>query len=142
MTLTPEELERITVLTLAHYNRRADAFWEGTRDHDVSPEDMFDGTLSHRHRTRPPIQSALHGVEHTLMLPAGDASEVSRRALRLDRTLRARAAPVAANLQAALFPGVPVDGPLPGRAFVLIVAGDVDEVRLVESSFGLGVGGH
>ena len=36
MTLNPEELERITVLTLAHYNRRADAFWEGTRDHDVS----------------------------------------------------------------------------------------------------------
>ena len=36
MTLTPEELERITALTLVHYNQRADAFWEGTRDHDVS----------------------------------------------------------------------------------------------------------
>jgi SAM-dependent methyltransferase len=36
MTLTPEELERISTLTLAHYNQRADAFWEGTRDHDVS----------------------------------------------------------------------------------------------------------
>ena len=36
MTLTPKELERISTLTLAHYNQRADAFWEGTRDHDVS----------------------------------------------------------------------------------------------------------
>lgn len=36
MTLTPEELERITALTLVHYNQRADAFWEGTRDHGVS----------------------------------------------------------------------------------------------------------
>jgi SAM-dependent methyltransferase len=30
------ELERIARLTLAHYDARADAFWEGTRDHDVS----------------------------------------------------------------------------------------------------------
>lgn len=36
MQLTPEELERITGRTLAHYDRNAQAFWEGTRDHDVS----------------------------------------------------------------------------------------------------------
>ena len=36
MTLTSEDLEQIAALTLAHYNQRADAFWEGTRDHDVS----------------------------------------------------------------------------------------------------------
>jgi SAM-dependent methyltransferase len=30
------ELERIARDTLAHYEERADAFWEGTRDHDVS----------------------------------------------------------------------------------------------------------
>ncbi|HET7096963.1 MAG TPA: class I SAM-dependent methyltransferase, partial [Casimicrobiaceae bacterium] len=30
------ELERIARLTLAHYEERADAFWAGTRDHDVS----------------------------------------------------------------------------------------------------------
>ena len=29
------ELERITELTLAHYAARAEAFWQGTRDHDV-----------------------------------------------------------------------------------------------------------
>ncbi|MGH7846621.1 MAG: class I SAM-dependent methyltransferase [Candidatus Binatia bacterium] len=36
MELNPQELEEITTRTLADYNRRADAFWEGTRDHDVS----------------------------------------------------------------------------------------------------------
>jgi len=36
MNLTPEDLERIVALTLEHYNRRAEDFWEGTRDHDVS----------------------------------------------------------------------------------------------------------
>jgi SAM-dependent methyltransferase len=30
-----DELERITAGTLAHYDERAQAFWEGTRDHDV-----------------------------------------------------------------------------------------------------------
>jgi SAM-dependent methyltransferase len=32
---TPD-LEKIADLTLAHYNQRAEEFWEGTRDHDVS----------------------------------------------------------------------------------------------------------
>lgn len=34
--MTPEDIERIAALTLAHYEQRAQAFWEGTRDHDVS----------------------------------------------------------------------------------------------------------
>jgi SAM-dependent methyltransferase len=36
MKLNPEELAKISALTLDHYNERAEAFWEGTRDHDVS----------------------------------------------------------------------------------------------------------
>lgn len=31
----PRDLERISAITLDHYNRHADDFWEGTRDHDV-----------------------------------------------------------------------------------------------------------
>jgi SAM-dependent methyltransferase len=31
-----DELGRIAALTLAHYGQRADDFWVGTRDHDVS----------------------------------------------------------------------------------------------------------
>ncbi len=36
MKLSAEELAQISRDTLAHYERRADDFWAGTRDHDVS----------------------------------------------------------------------------------------------------------
>ena len=36
MKLTTQELARVTELTIGHYNRRAEAYWQGTRDHDVS----------------------------------------------------------------------------------------------------------
>lgn len=36
MPLTPKDLQRIADRTLAHYDRSAAAFWQGTRDHDVS----------------------------------------------------------------------------------------------------------
>ena len=36
MQLTPEDLQRIAAQTLAHYDQRAQAYWEGTRNHDVS----------------------------------------------------------------------------------------------------------
>ena len=31
----PSEVERISRVTLSHYNGRAEDFWEGTKDHDV-----------------------------------------------------------------------------------------------------------
>ena len=36
MKLTPDDLEQIAKQTLGHYEQRAQAFWDGTRDHDVS----------------------------------------------------------------------------------------------------------
>ena len=36
MTMNSEAIEHIAARTLAHYERRADEFWQGTRDHDVS----------------------------------------------------------------------------------------------------------
>ena len=36
MNLTADELERIAAQTLDHYQQHAQAFWQGTRDHDVS----------------------------------------------------------------------------------------------------------
>lgn len=36
MKLDPRDLERAASLTLEHYNQRAEDFWEGTRDHNVS----------------------------------------------------------------------------------------------------------
>ena len=36
MKLDAHELEAVASLTLQHYDKRADDFWEGTRGHDVS----------------------------------------------------------------------------------------------------------
>ena len=36
MKLSAQDLQRISTLTLEHYERRAGEFFEGTRDHDVS----------------------------------------------------------------------------------------------------------
>jgi SAM-dependent methyltransferase len=36
MVLKTQDLEQVTRATLAHYADRADAFWAGTREHDVS----------------------------------------------------------------------------------------------------------
>ena len=36
MTLKSDELARISERTIGHYNEHAEAFWHGTRDHDVS----------------------------------------------------------------------------------------------------------
>ena len=40
MKLDSQELEEITHRTLQHYNRYAEDFWKGTRDHDVSQNIM------------------------------------------------------------------------------------------------------
>src|SRR5688572_29017274 len=36
MSLDPQDPDTIATRTLEHYNERAEDFWEGTRDHDVS----------------------------------------------------------------------------------------------------------
>ena len=36
MTLDSQDLEKVSSLTLEHYDKRAADFWEGTRGHDVS----------------------------------------------------------------------------------------------------------
>jgi SAM-dependent methyltransferase len=51
MQLPPDELERIATLTLAHYGARAEAFWAGTRGHDVSQN--IAALLRHLHGSGP-----------------------------------------------------------------------------------------
>lgn len=36
MKLNPQDLGKVAGLTLEHYDRHAEDFWQGTRDHDVS----------------------------------------------------------------------------------------------------------
>jgi SAM-dependent methyltransferase len=45
MKLLPDDLNKIVTLTLAHYNRHAEDFREGTRNHDVSQN--IDALLRH-----------------------------------------------------------------------------------------------
>ena len=50
-TLGPNDLEQIASTTLGHYNRSAEGFREGTRDHDVSQN--IDALLRHIQGTAP-----------------------------------------------------------------------------------------
>src|SRR5208282_3932867 len=45
MKLTPQDLKKIALLTVEHYNQRAEEFWKGTRNHDVSQN--IDALLQH-----------------------------------------------------------------------------------------------
>jgi SAM-dependent methyltransferase len=51
--LTPEDLQNIAARTLDHYDQRAQAFWDGTRDHDVSQNI---NALLGQIRTPPPFE--------------------------------------------------------------------------------------
>ncbi|OGA17221.1 MAG: methyltransferase [Betaproteobacteria bacterium RIFCSPLOWO2_12_FULL_63_13] len=53
MTLEPQQLEQIASRTLAHYDQRAEEFWRGTRDHDVSQNI---GTLLRHIESPPPFE--------------------------------------------------------------------------------------
>lgn len=44
-SLSPSELRRVAAETIAHYNDHAGAFWQGTKDHDVS--ENVDALLKH-----------------------------------------------------------------------------------------------
>ncbi len=50
---SPEDLLRIAAKTLEHYNARAEAFWQGTRDHDVRQN--IEALLRHM-RGAPPLR--------------------------------------------------------------------------------------
>ncbi len=51
MSLSAAELSQIAARTLAHYDQNAQAFWEGTRDHDVRQN--IDALLDHIDATPP-----------------------------------------------------------------------------------------
>jgi SAM-dependent methyltransferase len=49
--LSVQQITETASITLGHYNRHADSFWEGTRDHDVSQN--RDALLQHIHGQKP-----------------------------------------------------------------------------------------
>src|SRR5450432_644758 len=76
------------------------------------------------------------------MFPARDAPVAARRALRFERALGASRGPVLVQGHPVLDGSKALDGPLAGRAAVLIVGGDVNKVAFVEATVGLAVGGQ
>src|SRR4249919_810905 len=100
---------------------------------------MLDRLSSYSHHLRLTIQSQLHRLEHCFVFPARDAPIVARRALRFERTPGASGGPVLAQGHATLDGGKALDGPLAGRAAVLIVGGDVNKVLLIEATVGLAI---
>lgn len=53
MKLNPQDLQKIVHVTLEHYNQRAEDFWAGTRDHNVS-QNM--ASLLHHIEGKPPFK--------------------------------------------------------------------------------------
>lgn len=104
-------------------------------------KDMFHRAPAQRHRIGLVVQSLLHSVQDTFVLPAFDAPVTGGRALTFDRAARTGTGPVGAQGEVVLDRIKAVDGTLPGGAPVFVVLRDVDEVGLVEPPLGLGIGG-
>src|SRR5262245_9334905 len=88
------------------------------------------------------VEAALHGVEHMLMLPSGDASLFGGGAAMLDRAALAGIGPVAAQDQSVLRICVAVRQPFPSRTDVDVFSGQIAEVLLAKAPLRLCVRGH
>src|SRR5271165_3776495 len=95
---------------------------------------MLRGLAPYTHDLGSSIQSFLHGVEHRLVPPAPDAPVVAGRTLSLHCATRTRGSPVDIEFHAVLDRRKAPDRQLPGRAAVLVVPRDVDEVPLAEAT--------
>ena len=62
MNLNPQDLNKISLLTLEHYNRHAEEFWDGTRLHDVSQN--VESLLQHI-EGKPPYSTLAVGLGET-----------------------------------------------------------------------------
>ncbi len=100
---------------------------------------MFDRSAPYRHGIKLAIQSELQRLEYRFVLPSSNASVGRRGALALERAMRTGTAPIDTRFQqiGALDRSESVYCPLPSRAHVLVIAGDVDEVAPVEAPISL-----
>src|SRR5271170_2450075 len=95
---------------------------------------MLRSFAPYTHDLGSPVQPFLHGVEHRLMPPAPDAPVLAGCALRFHRAPGACRGPVDVDLHAALDRRKAPDRQLSGRAAILVVPRDVDEVPLAEAT--------
>lgn len=61
MKLNPQDLKKIALLTLEHYNLRAEEFWKGTRYHNV----------------RQNIEALLQHIEGSSLFQVGELARTS-----------------------------------------------------------------
>src|SRR5258708_10436277 len=88
------------------------------------------------------VETPLHRLQYMLVLPAGDATLLARRAAVLDRAAAARIGPVAPQLLPVLLVHVVERQPLVVRAAINIFLRQIDEVLLAEATFLLLSRGH
>ena len=99
---------------------------------------MFDCLAAHTHRLRVFVEACLHGLDDVLVFPAGDAPLLAFRALILDRTNRARAGPIAAQVLSVFLGRVTISQLLSGGTAVDIFGRQIDKIRLAKAPFRLG----
>jgi len=99
-------------------------------------EDVFNGSPSHRHRIRHPVQSLLGSFQYRLMFPSRDSSIIARGALGFNGATRTGTASVAMQLHAMLLAGEAIDRTLSSRTQVFVIPRNVDEVCSVEAAMG------
>ena len=102
---------------------------------------MF-AAFSLAHRLRVLIEALLHGFEHMLMLPSGNAPEGCRRALGFERAGRAGRRPVMAQRLAILLIRKTIGQFLARRAAIDILRGQIDKVLFAEPAICLRTRGH
>ena len=105
-------------------------------------KDVFNRAFARRHGVWHAVQTLRHLLHYRSMFPSPDAPVRADRTLGHDCTSDTGTAPVGAHLHSFLVAGVAVDGALPCGAQVFIIAGDVDEVGSIETTFGFCVRCH
>src|SRR3954470_13308633 len=110
--------------------RAAPSRWRPSASASSGPERMLDCLTALAHRLWVLVEPPLHGFEHVLMLPPGDAALLSRRATILDRATAARVGRIAAQLLPMFLGSEGIFEFLARRAAIDILLRQIDEVLL------------
>src|SRR5262249_53108236 len=103
---------------------------------------MLDRLAALAHRLRIGIEALLHGFQYMLVLPSLDATLISLRTLRLERTVAARPCPIMAQRLAILLVRVTIGQLLARRTAIDILRRQVAKALLAKAATLLRARGH
>src|SRR5262245_22549964 len=106
----------------------------GAHPHLQRGERMLGCLAPLAHRLRVLIETLLHGLEHVLVLPSGDAPLGAGRTLRFERAARACGRPISTQRLAILLIRVTIGQLLARWAAIGILLRQIEEVVVAESS--------